>query len=578
MSDDILQLKLDNLINSATETVRLNESSRQKLYGTLAETYVTWRELQQNPTWLEAQYKKANIDYRTTANEANFRPFIKLIFSITETKGYYNNKIYHWQTVLRQLDKYYLADERKYRENAVFKLKSLIDDLGGISQIVEDAAKLGDRNERDETETKKSDAKKKAALTQTQAELAKKSVSEFSSAVIGIGSAKLEVAVRTDNNNLVALIGRKEADGSITVLGSTNSSDAMNAVALGARAHNYAEMAPSLKQITEMVVTQMFPRGSMPTSKAAQKAWRERIYYDMTDILVSQSVNKKDAAKAAKMTNPRRLLIRGKQGDILLSSMRSDVGAVTRCVPNQSLLPKHINAYMRTNERGIIEQWVTDNQIWLMSAHAHDKLTAVKNERFIFRLDLTNTALPKSKATTLHFYEQGRAEDADAVTTQTDFKFSEFQPLWSAQLDTKWFVNLRATFLDKWFRQMGKNTQLKRENNWKFKFDVKAKSISITYDMDATGIVPVRDFVAHTDVAPKSAISFEVRAKDIAPILYNVADASAVGSILVSGNDNAVVIAYQTEVGSYTIAIPTWAERQLADGKKTSPLLFFRTN
>ena len=58
MSDDILQLKLDNLINSATETVRLNESSRQKLYGTLAETYVTWRELQQNPTWLEAQYKK----------------------------------------------------------------------------------------------------------------------------------------------------------------------------------------------------------------------------------------------------------------------------------------------------------------------------------------------------------------------------------------------------------------------------------------------------------------------------------------------------------------------------------------
>ena len=150
--------------------------------------------------------------------------------------------------------------------------------------------------------------------------------------------------------------------------------------------------------------------------------------------------------------------------------------------------------------------------------------------------------------------------------------------MWSAQLDTKWFVNLRATFLDEWFRQLGKNTQLKRENNWKFKFDVKAKSISITYDMDATGIAPVRDFVAHTDVAPKSAISFEVRAKDIAPILYNVADASAVGSIIISGNDNAVVIAYQSEVGSYTIAIPTWAERQLADGKKTSPLLFFRTN
>ena len=390
MSDEILQSKLDDLIISATEANRLNESSRQKLYGTLAHTYVTWRELQQNPKWLETQYKKANIDYRNTENKINFRPFIRLVFNITETKGYYNNKIYHWQEVLRKLDEYYISDERRYKENAANKLKSLIDDLGGISKIVEKAAIGKDKTSDEsgnETETKKSDAKKKAALTQTQAELAKKSVSEFSSAVNGIGSAKIEVAVRTDNNNLVALIGRKEADGSITVLGSTNSSDAMNAVALGARAHNYAEMAPSLKQITEMVVTQMFPRGSMPTSKAAQKAWRERIYYDTTDILVSQSVNKKDAAKAAKMTNPRRLLIRGKQGDILLSSMRSDVGAVTRCVPNQSLLPKHINAYMKTNERGIIEQWVTDNQIWLMSAHAHDKLTAVKNERFIFRLD-----------------------------------------------------------------------------------------------------------------------------------------------------------------------------------------------
>lgn len=174
MSDEILQSKLNELINSATEAFRLNESSRQKLYRTLAETYVTWREFQQNPTWLEAQYKKANIPHRNTGNEVNFRPFIRLVFNISDTAGYYNNKIYHWQTVLRQLDKFYLADERKYRENAVFKLKSLIDNLGGISQIVEDAAKLGDANDRDETETKQSDAKKKAALTQTQAELAKK--------------------------------------------------------------------------------------------------------------------------------------------------------------------------------------------------------------------------------------------------------------------------------------------------------------------------------------------------------------------------------------------------------------------
>lgn len=575
MSDEVLQSKLDALINSATEAVRLNESSRQKLYGTLAETYVTWREFQQNPKWLETQYKNANITYRSTGNEINFRPFIRLVFNISDTAGYYNNKIYHWQTVLRELDKYYISDERRYRENTVNKLKSLIDDLGGIAKIVEDAVHVGE-NQTDETETKKSVAKKQAALTQTQAELAKRSVSEFSSVPIGIGSAKLQVPVRTDSNNLVALIGRREADGTITVLGSTNSNDAMSAVALGARAHNYAQLSPSLKQIAEMVATQMFPHGSMPSSKAAQKAWRERIYYDKTDISVAQSMNKKDAKKSLKMTNPRRLLIRGKQGDVLLSSMRSDVGTVTRCIPKLPLVPKHINAYMKTNERGIIEQWVTDNQIWLMSAN--DKLASVKNEKFIFKLDLTNTALPKSKPTTLHFYEQGRAEDAEAVTTQTDFQFSAFKPMWSAQLEPRWFVNLRASFLDEWFRHLGKNTQLNRENNWKFKFDVTAKRICITYDMDATGVAPMRDFAAQTDVMPKNSISFDVRAKDIAPVLYNLADVNALSQISISGNHNAVVIEYDTDVGSYTIAIPTWAERQLAEGKKTTTQLFFRTN
>ena len=92
MSNTQLQKKLDELILLATETLRINESSRQKLYGTLAQTYVTWRELQQDPLWLDAQYKKADITYRNT-NEANFRPFIRLVFGVSETDNYYKNKI-----------------------------------------------------------------------------------------------------------------------------------------------------------------------------------------------------------------------------------------------------------------------------------------------------------------------------------------------------------------------------------------------------------------------------------------------------------------------------------------------------
>ena len=575
MGNTQLQTKLDDLILLASETVRINESSRQNLYKTLAQTYVTWKELQQDQLWLESQYRKADISFRSTGNEINFRPFIRLVFGVSEIDSYYRHKIFHWQAVLRKLDEFYTNDQRRFKTNTVNRLAGLIDELGGITTIVNDGKQITDENN-EKSDDRNSQIKKKKTLEITKAELSKRSVSDFANSEASIGALKLKGAIRSDENNLVALIARREENGTLTVLGSTNNSEAINEVAIGARAQSFTESAQSLVQLAECISTQMFPHGSMPSSKAAQKVWKQRIYYDRSDFKADFRDKKTGEEIKSKIPNPRRLLLRGKTGDILFSSKHSDVGVVTKCTPHNFLIPKTTNVYLKTEERSRIEEWLCDNTIWLMNAQPENKLNKATNQKYIYSLKIVNSATGKDS--NLHFYEQGRAQDIEALSTQTDFDYKSYEPIWITELDAQWFVNLRANFLDDWFRKLGKNTQLNRENNFKFIFEIKSKGLSIRYDIDATGDAPVRHFQIFSDLPARNTFGFEVRAKDMAPVLYNLANIGVLGKIYLSGNENAVVIEFDTNVGHYTIAIPTLAERKLAQGKNTSPKLFFRTN
>ena len=55
--------------------------------------------------------------------------------------------------------------------------------------------------------------------------------------------------------------------------------------------------------------------------------------------------------------------------------------------------------------------------------------------------------------------------------------------------------------------------------------------------------------------------------KDLAPILFNIADAQINGAVNIAGNAHAVVFRYATTVGQFEIAVPTLdAKRKHRDG------------
>ena len=200
-----LQKQLDELRIQALESKRLNDSTRQHLYKTIASAYVAWRDFSKDETFLEKQYKKAGITYRATnSNTPLFRPFIRLIFDIPSGTPYYNNKVGHWSSVLNRLHEEYEQTPEVYQHNAVHKLAAFIDREGGITNIVandaepdnqNDAAKIGPAEQRKLA----NDLTKNNALADFAKELLK------NDEIKPLGKADAKQTLRTDENELVVL-------------------------------------------------------------------------------------------------------------------------------------------------------------------------------------------------------------------------------------------------------------------------------------------------------------------------------------------------------------------------------------
>lgn len=559
-----LEQKLEDLILVGLESDRLYESSTEHLYKTLAQAYIDWVEFQKVPSFLETQYKSKGIVWRKIqSNEINFRPYIKLVFGLKENSATNNNKAGDWGAVLRELDRFYNeADADYFNDNALGKLINQIRLRGGVVGINKGELASGAD---DDDNTSPSDEKKLAKKKLSDDELALRSKTILTNNKSrGIGKALPSQHVRVDENNLVVMVGRREANGTITLLGTTNNDEAINAAAIHVAKRNMALVPYSIRQLAEILHTQMFPRIAIPKTKSQFKVWRDNVFYDETDIDLNRvhNIKKEDRIKDKnKATNSRRVVLRGKTGDVLLSSQRSLRSVVSICYPKISMPPKTTDIYLKTEERWVIEGYIVENIIELLSAKPEKSLTKVADQQYIYRLDTHNPFDGKKRS--FHFYEQGRARDLAVLKTQTDFKFEEFVPIWKTNVEIDELLRLRADWLDEWFVTLGKNTQIKRENNFTFEVFVNKASLRIRYNMDPTNISPFFKLESKISLSDtRKEMRFIIRSKDIAPVIYNLCDMPVIGNIKISGDDDAIVFEFKTEIGDYRIAVPLFFQKK----------------
>lgn len=559
--------KLANLRLAAIEDWQKHEQSFKSTNKLLAQAYLNWREADAEPNWLENEYKKAGIKaYSKNNNQINYRPYIRLIYDWTSPTNYQNKITSHYATVLNALNETYNENPKYFQTNALGKLINFIEQNGGVAGIVDDRSQNSNNSDEDETSEKEERRLTKKKITDD--ELASRSINLLANSPNSIGTAQTEQHVRVDENNLVALIGRREADGKITILGMTNDEEAISATAIHSTKRNPSLVSYSLRLISEVIHTQMFPRIGMPKTKKQRQIWNKLVWLDKTGFKISAiyKIAKKDTdPDNDELANPRSLLIRNVWEDLIFSSLRSQRSVVTQCKPKIFIGDKTKKIYLKTNERAFIEDYIERNEIELMDASPQSSLQRVEDQIYIYKLAVANKYTKHKKD--FHFYERGRTTDNAVLKQQTEFHFFEFKSAWDFQVSVEWFESLRADWLDEWFTTLGRNTQLKRFNNSIFSLKITPIAIGITYNIDETGIAP--SFKISTKVnftkEQKEAALF-VRSKDLAPVLYNIPDLAVEGCILVSGNDDAIVFEFNTSVGEYKIAVPTF-EKKLANSK-----------
>ena len=265
---------LNKLRTEANDTYSLADKARITQYAHLANTLMVYRQMSQAPQLLTAAYRAAGIDHsKTLQNRTNYRPFLRLIYSMMDVSPYLSNKLGRWSAVLGLLDEAYLANQPYYDADPLPRLAAYIEQQGGITAMHETVKHNGD----DDTSKDAADpAKLSPAVTkrkrdavlakqQATAELAKRRLNQFSHTQLPpIAEFKPQQPLKVNEQRLVALIARLEADGTVRVLASSSAADAINAVAANVKAKEYGGVSPALAALAETVSLQAFPAHAKP--------------------------------------------------------------------------------------------------------------------------------------------------------------------------------------------------------------------------------------------------------------------------------------------------------------------------
>ena len=112
--------------------------------------------------------------------------------------------------------------------------------------------------------------------------------------------------------------------------------------------------------------------------------------------------------------------------------------------------------------------------------------------------------------------------------------------------------------LETYFKKLGKSNQVTRPNNKQWEVRVSQTGIAFAHNRDTTDICEVDGVSASVQFAANTtSASCEVRTKDFGAVFYRVACLPLTSGVKISGNMQAIVLRFSTNLGSYAVAVPT---------------------
>jgi hypothetical protein len=541
-----LRIKLDRLIGDADEQTQLYESSIQRLYKTLGEVYLWWRDARKFDGFLDELYAQRNLVQR--GNEENFTRLVRLIWQL-EWSGNEAPKLQKWAMALRGLDHEYETNKDAYLvQEPHEKIRQFFNAMGGIGAVGRIVSPL------QQTDDEVASGKQKSAAPKKKSELDALSDQQVRSKHIELGERffvdeppyiknivskgkKLNV---TRKGYAVALV-RRTANGNLDILTLTNDDAIVHDTIVETYKRNDDAVPPILRTLSETIKTQALP---------IQLEKHRQGLNDLTDVLGSDG--------KTKLRTVKRLLIRSKTKDILMSECRTDCSVVTLVIPNK--FPSNVSddITLRAVNHKYIEQNMLQTRDLCFYTTETKQLEAVKDESLKASHKLTTKNTVTDRIHNLYFYKL--SSQADGSKPQSEINRNAMgAPSWLATVDKEWVEDLQSICVSNWLREFGSQWNRDRHKQVMLKL---SKSFDISYDGTRGHYTKTETNIPKPKVDHQSReLQFHVRSKDIFTVLNGLAQQEIQGNVELAANEHVLTIAYSTNHASYLIAVPTCNDR-----------------
>lgn len=548
-TDQLIQ-EFDNLSAACVAACEAELGAAKDIGTRLAEACLLYRKLENSPSALAQIYAREGFGAPDlTSSAPHLTTYVKVLFRVDLLKPTDADKTrqarFGDQTVRNKVDGYaaslarmhaeYCRDPEAYRRNGTAKLAKYHQDAGGI-QGAKDARAAGNT------------AAKNAKLgLSTSFETDHSAVSAgwltkeahailMSTAVPPGGMSFAPSALNFSGSGAAICIVYDLGNGTYGLVPAVPAASAVQVAAFTTAAALKHVQGLPLRILAEVIATQRYPKQFAPSGSRlnldrAFGRWHRDVYLEVG---------------ASGHLASRRLTIR--KDDILLSATDMKAGVATVLRPKQHIMPSaQADVWMDDLDLRRFEHLLDTQTVPAFTCKPIDKLQPAPNGCSL-KID--------SLAAGVGSRDLLLADYATTSETQVEPDLSHFVPEWMFAASSRWFRRLRDDFLTPWFKNDACGNKLSRQEHMALQIEVTATRFRIECEIDGTGNHPAHE-AAGINATGASAAPVLVGSKDLAPILHNLPDLDLVGDVKVSGNSALLLFEFATDIGEYTIAVPT---------------------
>ena len=525
-----LQKELVQLKELADKQSHLYVSSRTMLYEGLAKVYLWWQDANKEKGLLDKLYADNGIQYKKEIKaDENYSPLLRYLWGMDGTVN--SNTIDLWNRALNKVNTAIKADKVFYKQNTVQKIITFIDTKGGIRGLAAydstqvDVAK--------EPKLKKTKIDVNVEKKRHEEHLAKGNV-YYATNATPIAKFTTKHSLPTADSSIGLGLFRKTKSG-YELLKAIDDKALIEQALIGSYARSTDSVPYTVRLITEIIATQTVPKPLQSLSRS----------------LADKSKFK--SADGTAMMMLKRLLYMAEKRVFVLSANRSACSPVTIAMPNKQIIDSKQSVALNINDRTYIENsLIQSGDLNFYTTDTPTKVLAIKGEAATHKLELENTITKKYRY--VRFYPL-TIHKSEASKQQAILKRGmKFKAVHTAKLDTNWLAELNGEFLSRWVNGLGKS--IKRKEYAVIALAFGKSGITFKFCQRANTYVE-EELIKYTHASNAKAITVEVLAKDIIPILNSLVYSDLVGGVTLEVDSKAIFFKYKTKSAEYIVAVPT---------------------